>query len=714
MRIPTILIIVGVLCAVPVGRVRAQGESEVATTQPAEAAADALPDASSEWLAPSDQAQQPKRGLMSIEELTAELGFEMDLQRRTVRTDSLGANRPRFAQENKEYRFEETMGLISRGSILDERVLRYDAMIRGGFSQERFTESGSSIFFDKNTTPHGSIFEYDLRMQAFPAGKLSATAYASQLDDRVPRPFLPSIDRTREKYGAGLFFNDPKLPMRLTFDHLFDELRSSGTSYLQDNEEQGEDTLRYEATWQPTDHHTLNIEYEYERRSDRYSGTLERFDTTRNYFALSDAIQFGLDNRSRLDTFFRMEEERGDLARDILDLTPQLRLQHTDSLFTTYKAQYLKEKYFELETDTVRGDWGITHQFKDLLTSTAGLYGFQQDSDENADFKEWGGLTNFSLSRENSLGRLSGNLSYLHSQSRADSGRRSGVVIDEAVTFRDPLPSYLAQRDVNQLTIVVRDPNGVRIYRQGLDYRVFQNRDFVAIQRVPTGLIADRQTVLVSYTYRVFDNFEVTRDRIDLRIQQDFTMGLAPYYAMSWQDEQIDPQEYLVYRDRNVNRHRVGFTYRKPRWSAGPEYEFNDDSIDPYQALHANADAIVLQTEKQQLNARATASYFRFSGEGYLDARYTTLVDLGVNHRYILGRNLEANSAALYRFQNDSLFGETNGVDLTTSISYRIGLFTILVEAEYDMLDLPTSTDNSMALWLRVRREIPIIGRPRG
>lgn len=652
-------------------------------------------------------------GFMSLDELTAVLGFDSEMQRRTVRTDNLGPGRPRFDQTNKEYRFEETLGLSGRGNLFGERVLLYDAMIRGGLSQERFTESGSGVFFDQSKTPDGNIFEYDLRLHALPAGKVSATGYASQLDDRIPRPFLPSLDRTREKYGAGLFYNDPKLPMRLTFDHLFDDI-TSGSYYLTDDEEQGEDTLRYEVTWQPTDNHALNLEYEYERRSDKYSGTKTRFDTTRNYFALTDAIQFGLENRSRLDTLLRIEEESGDVARDSLEFAPQLRLQHTSSLFTTYKAQFLKQRFYELETKTGRGDWGITHQFEDLLTSSLGLYALRQDNDENADYKEWGGLTNFSLSKENSLGRASANLAYTHSQSNANDGRRSGVVLDEAVTFRDPLPSYLAHQDVERFSIIVRDAAGIRLFREGVDYRVFRNQGYTALQRVPTGLILDRQTVLVSYTYRVFSDFRVDRDRIDMRVQQDFTMGLTPYYALSWQDESVDPQRYVGYRDRDINRHRVGFTYRRPTWSVGPEYEFNDDSIDPYDALHLNADATIFQTERQQLGLRGTTSYFRFEGQDFLEARYTTLIDLGLTHRYVIGPQLEANSSALYRFQNDSLFGETNGVDLTSSVSYRIGYFTLLVEVEYDMLDLPTSTDNTLALWLKIRREIPIIGKPNG
>ncbi len=711
-----ILVLAGLVCAAPSVGAATDEPGPPGTNAPEQAVSPDDADLDEERGAPDAPAREttgPPPKYFNLDELTFDLGFESQMQRRLVRTDALAWNRPRLAQRNKEYRFEETLGLTARGNILGERVLQYDAMVRWGLSQERFTEDATGRRFEDTRTPHGQVLEYDIRLNAFPAGKVSATAYASRLDDRIPIPFLPSQERTREKYGIGLFYNDPQLTMRLTFDHLFDRITTDQNWYYLNEEEQASDSLRYEATWQPSETHSLNLEYEYERESDQYSGTRTRFDTTRNYFGLTDVVLFGEDKRSRLDTILQIENERGDIPRDIYQFGPQLRLQHTDKLFTTYKAQYLKQDYFGLETETYRGDFGITHQYEELLTTSLGLYGLQQDSDENADVAEWGGLANFALAKENRLGVFTANLSYLHSQSETSSADRSGVVIDEAVTFRDPLPSYLAQRNVKRSSILVRDPNSLRIFREGIDYRVIFVREYMALQRIATGLIADRQTVLVSYAYELYRDFDVSRDRIDLRVQQDFTGGLTPYYSMSWQDERIDPQRQFGFEDRNINRHRVGLTYRRPRWSAGGEYEYNDDSIDPYEGMHLNADAILYQDEQHQLNTRGAASYLRFRGTDYLDKRYTVLVDLGLTHRFVLGPRLEANTSALYRFQHDSLFGDTNGVDLSTSVGYRIGLFTVLLEAEYDVLDLPTSTDDSITVWLKVRREIPVIGRPR-
>ena len=63
---------------------------------------------------------------MSIEELSVNVGFESGLERRTVRTDRLGFRRPRYAQTDLSYTFQETLGLESRGNLIDERTLLYD------------------------------------------------------------------------------------------------------------------------------------------------------------------------------------------------------------------------------------------------------------------------------------------------------------------------------------------------------------------------------------------------------------------------------------------------------------------------------------------------------------------------------------------------------------------------------------------------------------
>ena len=647
---------------------------------------------------------------IDFEKLSFDLGFEGRYDRRGVKQHQNYSyfRSTNYSQKNRDYGFEESVGLESGGALIDERFLRFDLAGRWGLTQDWFKEIRPGL--DRSKNPHGDLLEYDVNFTLLPRGTVSANAFAQRLDSRVPRAFQPSLDRSRERYGADLFFNDRTFPMRFTYEHVWDEL-TSRTRSLRDDEQRGGDKFRYEGTWQIGERQALRLEYEYEDRNERYSGTNTRFDTTRNYLVLNHALRFGPDGKSSLETVGRFQDETGDLARDAAELSTQLKLQHTDALSTNYKAQYLRESFDEWTTRTWRGEAGLTHQLGETLTNTLQLYALRQGADENADFTEWGGVAGSAFNRENRWGDFSANLTYNHVTLDTANNARRGVVIGESVTLRDPLPAFLAHPDADVLSLVVTDANRARTYLPVRDYVALRVGRYVSLRRVPTGQIADKQTVLVSYTYRVSSDYDVGRDRVDLRLQQRFKCGLTPYYAASIQNEDLDGSRFTRFASRDVNRHRVGATYAQKRWSCGVEYEYNDDTIDPYQAAHAVADAVLWQNARAQMSGQGSFSYFWFDGTRDLASRDTALLDLGLSWRCFLARDFELNAAALYRYEDDSYYGVTNGVDLSGALEWKLGYFALRFEAEYDLLDLPDSDDRGFSVWLKLRRGIPMIAR---
>jgi hypothetical protein len=650
-------------------------------------------------------------GPMSIEELSVELGFEGSYDERTVRTKSSFWPVPATRQMNQSRRLEETLGLQSSGNIGGEEVVLYDVGATLGLSQEKYSELG--LWPDRRDRSNGDLLQYDVNLTALPRGKITANVFAQKLDSRVPRMFLPSLDRSLERYGGDLLLNDATFPMRLSFEHVDEEL-TSRTRDLNDDEKRGRDSFRYEGTWQPSRNQSLRLEYEYSDRQEQYSGSNTRFDTRRNYLALNHVWRFGEDDRSSLETLVRWQDETGDLGRDTAEFSSRLRLQHTDKLATNYAFEYLRDGFHCLETDTARGEAGISYQFDPSLLGSVQGYGSEQRADESADACERGTIGNLSYAKDNSLGRSSANLSYYHTETESRSGARRGIVIAESVALHDPLSAFLAHADVDIFSIVVTDSTRTRTLLPGRDYVAVPVGRYTALQRLPFGAIADGDTVLASYTYDVRDDYQVRRDRADLRIQHDFKFGLSPYYAGSLQDEDIDRDRFLPFRERDVNRHRLGATYRRPRWSAGLEYEYNDDSLDPFQAVHGNGDVVLFRNAWHELDGKATVSRFWFDGTDDLASHDTTLADLGMTYRYVLAPRLEANSSAMYRYEDDSLFGVTHGVDLTAAVDWRIGYFTLRFETEYDLLHLPGSDDDGFSFWVKLKREISVItkGRP--
>ena len=657
---------------------------------------------------PSEAPATPARSLLDLRELTFDLGFEGRYDRRRVISESNGWYRRTYKQTDRVWELQETVGMHTQGALLDERWLLFDAAVQWGLTQGMFSETGGP--YDRTERPHGDLLQYDINMTFLPRGTISGDAYASRVDSRIPRAFLPSLDRTLEKYGVDLYVNDRTFPMRFTFEHLWDEL-TSRTYELSDDEQRGSNRFRYEGTWQISDRQALRLEYEYEDRTERYSGSRTQYDTMRNYVVLDHTLRFGPDGRSSLETLARLQDETGDLARDYGEVSTRLKLQHTDSLSSNFAAQYLHESYDELSTDTWRVEGGVTHKLADALTTTLQLYGLNQHANPNADFLEWGGLVNALFSRENPLGRFSTDVSYNHATTETRSGTRSGVVMGESVTFRDPLPTFLARTDVDPFSVVVTDVNRARTYLPMRDYVVVSVGHYTALQRIPTGQIVDRQTVLVTYTYKVSEDYDIERDRIDVRVQQDFKGGFSPYYAMSLQYEDLDRPHFLTFEGRDINRQRLGATYRQRRWSAGAEYEYNDDSVEPYQAVHFNGDAVLWQNAAHQLDSKGLFSQFWFDDAEDVAAHRAALLDLGLSYRYLLGQSLEATASAMYRYEDDTASGVTNGVDITAALEWKLGYFSLRFEAEYDKLSLPDSGDDNFSLWIKLRRDIPLIAR---
>ena len=162
---------------------------------------------------PADAASTAPKQFMGLDTLSADVTMEGRLERRDVRTRYGGwLDRP-FNQTNRRQLLQESIGLQSTGWFADPRTLTYDALFRGGLSQEQYDESVPGP--DRHNDPNGEVLQYDLRLTALPAGKVSASAFASQLDDRIPRPFLPSLDRRRnlQRYGYEVYavFHDNKL-----------------------------------------------------------------------------------------------------------------------------------------------------------------------------------------------------------------------------------------------------------------------------------------------------------------------------------------------------------------------------------------------------------------------------------------------------------------------------------------------------------------------
>ncbi len=638
----------------------------------------------------------------SLDHFDAYLEFEGDFHRSRittpVRNNWFTGKR---TQTNRDWSFEERMGLNLGGTVVDPSVMTFQGDLSFALTQDRYREEG--WLFNGSEQDNGYLLEYDLRANFFTGRLLSGSVYGRKGEDRIDRRFQPTLNEQRSGFGTSWAFAHEKLPMELTYDYT--ETDRTGNWDPADDEHYTDSVLTYHADWLITDFHRLKFAYEHAETKQEYQGLDRPFETTRDLFTLEHEVEFGPEHKHSLRTLAHWQQESGDFARDLFEIGPQFTLRHSDDLQTMYKYQFNREKYAGLDIESQRADFQLVHQVYTNLTTTVDFFGEYEDVDEDARTTVYGGLVDWRYNRKNRWGHLNAGLALAFDDERvrADNGRR--VVLNESHTLRDPLNVTLRNRNVVPGSIVVTDAANRRVYLLGRDYVVLRFRDVTQLGRVPSGLIADGDTVLVDYQFNTPGSGEIDTVRVDFNIEQRFTNGLNPYYRLAYRDQDVNESLGFPRLADRTDHHRLGVRYEQPRYVLGVEYEVFDDTIEPYDALHGDGLVHIFQGTDHTLDASARLSRFFF--EGGIDGRNVTILDVDVDHRWRLAERVSTFERLGYRWEDDSVDGRTKGWDASAGLEYVLGDLTAELSINYDRLDLPQSDDDDLGVYLRVRRDIP-------
>lgn len=650
---------------------------------------------------PQEDPVSGRRNVFSLDRVDAYLEMEANYYRNRVQTGSRAPFRRGFNQTNQASHFQESLGLELEGSILDPEIMSYGASFSFGLSQDRFKESNRD--FSRTDSDSGLLLEYDVRLILFQGRRLSGTVYGLQQNDRIPRQFQPTLQEDRTGFGTSWFFAHDRFPMELTYD--YQETDRTGNRDRRDNEHYTENTLRYDVQWIVSQYNRFKLSYDHATSKQEFQGTGTRFITRRDLFTIEHEVSFGEDHRNTLRTLIHWQEESGDFARDLFEFGPQLTVQHTNDLQTLYKYQFNRQRYEGSDIQTQRADFQLIHQKYTNLTTTFAAFGLFEDAENDVNTRQFGTSVDWQYNRKNPLGHFYANLALAYDTEETGSSGGDRIVLDEAATFRDPLPIILRNRDIARFPIIVTDTTGLRLFFEGVDYLVLERRGATMLVRVATGRIANGTTVLVDYRYRTLRQGQIDTLRVDFSAEQRFSNGVAPYYRMSYRNQENDTSSFFAQRADRTDHHRLGLRYEKPRYAAGGEIEIFDDSIDPYNAFHLDGLWHAVQTPSHSIDAAARFSRFLFRGS--FDRRNVNILDVEVDHRWHLGENLSTVERLTFRWEDDSADGITRAWDATAGIDYRIGDLTVEATVEYDRLDLPDSTEDDVGIYIRIRRDIP-------
>lgn len=601
-------------------------------------------------------------------------------------------------QKNRWWRFEELAQLGLDAAVGGPDVFAFTGQFGLGWSQERFRETFNGALQDRDAD--GSLAEFDFRGDILSSGPLSATVSGLQSFDRYARPFLPSLRERRTEYGAGISLNDEKIPMEWRWQ--FRDADRDGDRRDLDNERVTSNLFQYDATWNHTERHTGRFNFEYEDRAERYSGLARRFDLQRYQLRYEDTLTFGDSNQHRLDSVIRYADEDGPFARDLFEAGPRLTLQHSPTLQSYYQYQYSQEQVGAFDVALNRFDVGVVHTAFENLVTTVNIFGLNETVTNDTESNELGATLDASYRRPNSLGEFAVDVG-LTQESETVRGGGLRLQLRESAAFRDPLPVVLARAGVFAPTIVVWNTTRTRVYRPLADYFIVQRRGATLLTRNPFGRIRINESVSIDYVYSQDPDADRAATRADLRVQQTFANGLTPYYAMDFREEDRDRSIGTPRFENDLNRHRLGLRFQRPRYTLGGEFEVLHDNVDPFIAYRVFADGTLWQEGRATIGARSDLTHYFFERDGNRDV---IVFENSLDGRVDWSIGSSGFARVTWRYEDDRSRGNVNAVDVESGAEMRYGPYTVTASVEYDLLDIVDSREDGLGVWLRVRRDL--------
>lgn len=647
-----------------------------------------------------DDAEKP-RGWLTLDYLDAYLEFEAEYRDTWVRARSRNSFSRHRTQKNRDQLFKERIGLKLGGTIVDPRFITYTADLSFALTQSHFEEEIDGR--QESDSDHGTLLQYDARMNFFPGKRFSGSIYGLRQDNRINRRFQSTLIEQRTGFGTSWVFSHDKVPMEFSYDYT--ETDRTGNRRQRDDEHFTESTLHYGLEWLISDTQKLKLSYEHAKSKQEYQGLDDAFETTRDLLIVDHELKFGDDRQHELRTLLHWQEESGDFARDLFEIGPQLTLHHSDTLQTIYKYQFNRERYQGLDIETQRVDFQLIHQMYTNLTTTFSAFALYEDVEDDINTTQYGASIDWQYNRRNRWGHFYANLALAYDTEEIDGNSGKRVILDESATFRDPVSVILRNRNVIPAGILVTDTTNRRRFRIGVDYLIIVTGNVTRLVRIRSGNIGDGDTVLIDYLYRTPTDGQLDTTRVDLSLEQRFTNGLTPFYRFSYRNQEDDSSFGFAGRADRTDHHRIGVNYEQPRYTLGAEFEIFDDTIEPYDAFHLNGMVHILQQQDHHLDISTRFSRFFF--EGGFDDRNVTLIDVQFDHRWRLTEWLSTIERVTYRFEDNSIQGDTHGWDVTAGFEFVRGDLSGELTFEYDRLNLPGSDEEDFGIYFRVRREIP-------
>ena len=336
-----------------------------------------------------------------------------------------------------------------------------------------------------------------LKTTFFHKRPLTFVMFAGLNHQFIARDSATDVELLRFQYGNRLGFRNRILPWALSY--AFEDSKEKELQTGREFKNRRHTVFAHaKKSFGENDRQELSVSF------NDYTRNYVRRDTVRNKLTnvtLRNHWFPGEDARHQVVSFVSLDHQTGNIPFSRFQVMGTIRFELPRGLQAGGRYQFIdyRQNRFASTQDNLTAT--LEHQLYLSLHST--LYAeynrFKSGAFQETKRTVGGGLE---YKKRIPTGRLTLSYHFRLRNERRDGDVLSVRIVNEEHTLRDGEVVLLERPFVVRSSVVVTDENESLVYTEGIDYVLIERGDYLEIQRVPGGLIANGQKILVDYTVR--------------------------------------------------------------------------------------------------------------------------------------------------------------------------------------------------------------------